>query len=239
MPVSDKDLEKLMFDFLDGEGSLDDEHLLEKECQASSELNRKRKSFEEIISILRQSGHLSENLTPSPGFTEKVMARLERKPAGFFNGILLWIRSPLDLHLHWALKWSTAFMLIVFIWAGIGWHYSQVQNLQVQMSQLEGQVSDLMSQSTPIKFFFCHTDAQSVHLVGSFNDWQVDEKFQLVNINGEGIWAATVSLEPGQYEYMFLVDRQEWVTDPVAMDYHFDGFGYKNSVIEVSREIHI
>jgi hypothetical protein len=32
---------------------------------------------------------------------------------------------------------------------------------------------------------------------------------------------------------MFVVDGKQWVTDPLAADENFDGFGAKNAVLDV------
>ncbi len=53
--------------------------------------------------------------------------------------------------------------------------------------------------------------AQSVQLVGDFTQWEK----QPVNLRkkGNGIWGASVELEPGEHHYRFLVDGQ-WQDDP-------------------------
>ena len=37
--------------------------------------------------------------------------------------------------------------------------------------------------------------------------------------------------------FRYLVDGKEWITDPAAMDFRSDGFGRKNSIVEVVRNI--
>ncbi len=75
-------------------------------------------------------------------------------------------------------------------------------------------------------------DAQSVALAGSFNGWQPDE-LTLTGPDATGHWSATVELPAGQHEYMFLVDGDEWRSDPTAPFFRPDGFGRNNAVIEV------
>ena len=88
-----------------------------------------------------------------------------------------------------------------------------------------------------MRFVFYNPAAKSVHIAGTFNDWQIGRQFQLVDLGQNGIWSITLMLEPGEYEYMFLVDGKEWMTDPAAMDFRSDGFGRKNSIVEVVWEI--
>ena len=48
-----------------------------------------------------------------------------------------------------------------------------------------------------------------------------------------GVWSVTLPLEPGHYEYMFVVDGQRWVGNPAAIEQADDGFGSRNAVLEV------
>ena len=74
----------------------------------------------------------------------------------------------------------------------------------------------------------------TVAVVGDFNGWN-PEKHLLQDENKDGIWTATLRLEPGRYEYMFILDGQKWVPDPEAYRYVRDGFGNKNAVIEIAN----
>ncbi|HWC75012.1 MAG TPA: isoamylase early set domain-containing protein [Gemmatimonadales bacterium] len=78
--------------------------------------------------------------------------------------------------------------------------------------------------------------ARSVEVVGSFNNWSPG-KLHLTDENGEGIWHGAAVLPAGQHEYMFLVDGERWVADPLAGRYVDDGFGVgrQNSVLIVRR----
>jgi 1,4-alpha-glucan branching enzyme len=52
-------------------------------------------------------------------------------------------------------------------------------------------------------------------------------------VAGDGIWSLVKKIEPGRYQYKFVVDRNSWVTDPNALETTDDGYGGKNSVIIV------
>ncbi len=60
-------------------------------------------------------------------------------------------------------------------------------------------------------FSFNAPAALSVQLVADFTRWQ-EEPISLRK-HPDGIWRATVELEPGTYHYRFLVDG-EWRDDP-------------------------
>jgi hypothetical protein len=76
--------------------------------------------------------------------------------------------------------------------------------------------------------------ARSVEVVGSFNDWSRG-MLHLSDNDGDGIWHAEAVLPAGQHEYMFVVDGERWVPDPLAGRYVDDGFGagQQNSVVIV------
>ena len=76
--------------------------------------------------------------------------------------------------------------------------------------------------------------ARSVEVVGSFNDWSRG-MLHLSDQNHDGIWRAEAVLPAGQHEYMFVVDGERWVPDPLAGRYVDDGFGagQQNSLLIV------
>src|SRR2546425_12879472 len=55
----------------------------------------------------------------------------------------------------------------------------------------------------------------------------------LADVTGRGHFAVTLSLKPGRYAYMFVVDGATWMTDPRAEAYRDDGFGNKNALVNV------
>lgn len=66
--------------------------------------------------------------------------------------------------------------------------------------------------------------ARSVEVVGSFNDWSRGA-LALHDDDHDGIWHGAVVLPAGQHEYMFVVDGERWIADPLAGRYVDDGFG--------------
>ena len=84
-----------------------------------------------------------------------------------------------------------------------------------------------------VQFVFVANGARSVAVAGDFNDWQ-REGVALRDADGDGVWTGFVALRPGQHKYMFIVDGEQWVTDPGAERYVDDGFGMQNAVITVT-----
>jgi len=74
--------------------------------------------------------------------------------------------------------------------------------------------------------------AQSVAVAGDFNDWAPE--FALTDPDGDGVWAGRVRLVPGLHKYMFVLDGDRWITDPLAERYAEDGYGNRNAVIAIT-----
>jgi 1,4-alpha-glucan branching enzyme len=74
-------------------------------------------------------------------------------------------------------------------------------------------------------------EAKNVSLVGEFNNWN-PEKHPMKS-EGNGQWIKTVMLNPGTYEYKFLVD-ENWLLDTKNDHSRLNCYGTLNSVITVS-----
>lgn len=93
------------------------------------------------------------------------------------------------------------------------------------------------STTKPFEFTCDAPDAQTVVLVGEFNQWSVVADPMKRGRNGK--WTATVNLAPGRYEYKFLIDGC-WCCEPGEPDAFCGGpdrapnpLGTMNRVIEV------
>lgn len=73
--------------------------------------------------------------------------------------------------------------------------------------------------------------ASTVALVGDFNNWDVAATPMTRDANG--VWTATLRLEPGWHAYAFVVDGSRWVHDPRAPRAPADDFGVPRSVVVV------
>ena len=71
---------------------------------------------------------------------------------------------------------------------------------------------------------------RQVQVAGSFNSWDPSTTPMR---RQDGVWSTILVLPPGSYEYMFVVDGAQWLTDPLAVQTRDDGFGGANAVLEV------
>jgi len=74
-------------------------------------------------------------------------------------------------------------------------------------------------------------EAQTVELVGNFSDWETNPIS--LKKGKDGTWKATVTLEPGTYEYRFKVDGQ-WRNDPDCPRRTTNPYGEENCIREVA-----
>jgi hypothetical protein len=81
-----------------------------------------------------------------------------------------------------------------------------------------------------VRFVYENETADTVHLMGDFNNWRRDS-LSMTKIDETPYWAAEVVLTEGIYKYVFLVDDEEWTIDPLAPLRVKDNFGHENSLI--------
>ena len=82
-----------------------------------------------------------------------------------------------------------------------------------------------------VSFELVRPGAKQVCVAGSFNGWK-PERSPLVPL-GDGRFVGDVTVDPGRYEYLFVVDGQ-WLPDPKAKETVQNPFGGTNSVLTVS-----
>jgi 1,4-alpha-glucan branching enzyme len=80
-----------------------------------------------------------------------------------------------------------------------------------------------------LRFYYAaENGVRQVGLAGSFNNWQAVR----MRPGKKGVFAVTIPLEPGVYEYKFVADGQ-WVEDPDNSQWALNDFGTMNSVLAV------
>ncbi len=92
------------------------------------------------------------------------------------------------------------------------------------------QTNDSSSKKTQT-FSFSAPTALSVQLVGDFTRWQ--ERPIQMRKAADGIWRASIELQPGPHHYRFLVDGQ-WRDDPECTVRVPNPYGSEDSVRQVA-----
>lgn len=105
--------------------------------------------------------------------------------------------------------------------------------IQLPMTQVETPArlagADVAPQTVFVQFRLDARSASQVAVAGSFSDWQPTHAMQET---APGVWTTVLSVTPGVHDYVFIVDGQELVPDPVAPQVD-DGFGGVNSRLTV------
>jgi chromosome partitioning protein len=73
--------------------------------------------------------------------------------------------------------------------------------------------------------------AGKVNLTGEFTRWS-REGIPLEKDASDGLWKVLVDLEPGEYEYRYIIDGV-WIKDPKNVDSVLNEFGQENSLLIV------
>jgi len=95
-------------------------------------------------------------------------------------------------------------------------------------------VSPVCSAEVEFSLRISDNKAHTVAIAGDFNNWDPQANI-LEDLEEDGIWTGTLKLEPGRYEYMFVMDGEKWFPDPNALRYVKDGFGNKNAILEINN----
>jgi 1,4-alpha-glucan branching enzyme len=80
-----------------------------------------------------------------------------------------------------------------------------------------------------VEFRLSAPGAREVALVGDFNSWKPAHQ---LHQSAPGVWTVSVPLEPGVYDYGFVVDGSAVRLDPLAPRVA-DGFGGESSRVTV------
>jgi 1,4-alpha-glucan branching enzyme len=81
-----------------------------------------------------------------------------------------------------------------------------------------------------VTFSFNAPKARKVSLVGEFNNW--DPAKHPMKSDDNDLWTKTIVLEPGTYNYKFLMD-EKWMIDTQNDSSRLNRYGTLNSLITV------
>ncbi len=151
---------------------------------------------------------------PALSVAERVMTEIRREsvpavsPAGAARRLAGWLTRPRAVTLRLRPAWTLAIAAALAAVVLLPIEQSIAPRAQEGIAQFVGHFPG----------------ARSVEVVGSFNDWRRGA-LPLSDEGHDGIWHGAVVLPAGQHEYMFVVDGERWVADPLAGRYVDDGFG--------------
>jgi len=160
--------------------------------------------------------------TPAASVAVRVMAeirqpRVQVQTAGLMRRMVRWLARPRAVTLRLRPAWTLALavgLAAILLMPGPGHTPGAAEGVAKFVGHFPG--------------------ARSVEVVGSFNDWSRGT-LHLSDDDHDGVWRGGAVLPAGQHEYMFVVDGDRWVPDPLAGRYVDDGFGagQQNSLLIV------
>ncbi|MGB2783832.1 MAG: zf-HC2 domain-containing protein [Atribacterota bacterium] len=206
------------------------EHL--KSCAACREEHLKLKK---IISTLNS---ISTQTAPAD-FTQNIMAKISQEEIQIQSSWMDRIKSRISipslsfppLLLSFPRKWESIFS---FRLAGIATITALIVFFAFTFIFNTPDTSLICSAEVQFSLKINDNKAHTVAIAGDFNGWNPQANI-LEDPEGDGIWTGTLNLEPGRYEYMFVMDGEKWFPDPNALRYVKDGFGNKNAILEINN----
>lgn len=217
------DPELLLHRFVDQELTSNERIRLIAELGRSSVLRQRAIEMEELVSVARE---LPRPQVPA-GFAARVLEHVvPRKslPERLFEALL----AP--HHFRWNIASAAAAAVLAAIVV------TSVMMRSLREAPASAVVAPLAATAASpsavlVRLVVVMPGARMVQLAGDFNEWNPAQT--PLEEASNGAWTVTLSLEPGRYEYMFLVDGRQWIADPFALEHTDDGFGSRNAVLDV------
>ena len=189
------------------------------------------KEYQRLNKIITSLNSFSPQTAPAD-FTQNIMAKISQKEIHIQSSWMDQLKKRIAIpSLSFPRKWESMFSfrlvgsaavaaLIVFFAFTFIFNTSDTPSICSAEVQFSLRISD--------------TKAHTVAIAGDFNGWNPQAN-TLKDPDGDGIWTGALKLEPGRYEYMFVLDGEKWLPDPNALRYVKDGFGNKNAILEINN----
>lgn len=175
------------------------------------------------------AGHLLEHFSAlrseevpalSADFSQKVLRRLEVPEA------LASSRKSRSFFAKLALSSALVFGLVALFWMG----YFRAPLMGPPLSVREAVGTD-QQKVFFVRFAIRQPKAKQVAVAGDFNQWRPEALSP--SAEEEGLFTVELPLSGGAYSYSFVVDGRTWIPDPAADRIVEDGFGKRNSVLNL------
>jgi len=211
--------------YLDGELTEDEAEAFLDSLASDPQLEAELREHERLLSVGASLG--AEG--PSPDFTDRVMdhvrdayAPSRRRPT-----------VPGRAVLRWGLAWAAAAVLAFSLGRFTAGDRAVSVPREVPDVRVVASVPDGSGQLRLVRLVYVPSDpgVDRVAVAGTFNEWNPGRTEMQKNGN---VWTAQLLLPRDTYEYMFVVDGERWVTDPLAMETRDDGFGRENAVLDLT-----
>lgn len=186
--------------------------------------------LERVAEELRRPAELD------PWLDQRIMRAVrEAPPMPWWERAAAWFRDPIPLQLSPMTMTFAVAAAAVVVAVGLRVNTGPTGNdLPVAIEETPAMNIPVGTRAGlhSVQFVLVLPSAESVAVVGDFNDWQADAT-PLRRVGDGGMWTIEVTLPPGHHHYAFIVDGEVWMPDPSAPLTTDDDFGKPNSVVVV------
>lgn len=214
-----KDERDIVHRLLDGDIPAAEKEAIIRQIQDDPVLRKEFDDLSSAVGLLEQEGRLK----PPLAFTASVMGRLPGRAESLPARVKRFLFGSRVL--RWNMASAMALVLLTVVSLTVMKQMTNVNQETAHTSVSPGGVVET------VRLTFVAPAAKRVAVAGDFNKWRTDSHLMT---RENGMWTIELPLTPGVYTYMFIVDDEQWVTDPQAESYRDDGFGYRNAVMRVS-----
>ena len=210
---------------------VDQELSAEERIQFVAALGRDEVLRERVLELERlvlDTTRLARPVVPD-GFVVQVMERTVLEKTPFWSRAIDALWAPRALQWNLASAAAVACLVLIAVGGGV------TQALRWRAASPGVSTASLTAPATPpvvlVRLVVVQPDARVVQAAGDFNGWNPSRT--PLEQTADGAWTVTLPLEPGRYEYQFVIDGEQWVGDPFAAEQNDDGFGARNAVLDV------
>jgi len=211
-----KKIKKLLNPYIDKTLDADVSKQIEEHLKSCPSCNKEYQSLKEIITSLN-----SLSTQPAPAdFAQSIMTKISQEEIQIQSSWVDRIKKQISIPKFSLAGIAATAVLIVFFAFTFIFNTPDTPLICSAEVQFSLKIND--------------NKAHTVAIAGDFNGWNPQTNV-LEDPEGDGIWTGTLNLEPGRYEYMFVMDGEKWFPDPNALRYVKDGFGNKNAILEINN----
>ena len=223
-----KKIEKLLNPYIDQELDAESTQTVEEHLKSCPSCREEYLKLKQVVSTL---GSISPQPAPEI-LTQSIMAKISQEEIQIQSSWMDRLKKRIYIpNLSFPRKWESIFS---FRLVGTAAAAALVVFFAFTFIFNTPDTSPICSAEVQFSLKINDNKAHTVAIAGDFNGWNPQTDI-LEDPEGDGIWTGTLNLEPGRYEYMFVMDGEKWFPDPNALRYVKDGFGNKNAILEINN----
>lgn len=182
-------------------------------------MNHRSSDQENYDSLIERLRRLPQ-VDPPATMRKRIMVSLPPRKHGIWVQLRRFLFQPRTVTFV-PVKWAPVLAGLIMI--------AVIPSLAPVRNPLPPAAEMMPARQATLTFTFEDPNARQVALIGSFNGWRPDGRVRTERQDNR--WVFHIDVEPGRYEYAFLVDGDQIVPDPQAIFRRNNGFGTPNSIV--------